>query len=91
MAIAGLGCRAAAAGLRLPDDLSITGFDDSEIAGPHPVADLARDGAGAGERRPPARSALGSSLRDREAPPTSTCRPPGLVVCHSTAPPRPTH
>ena len=88
MAIAGLGV-AHTRGLRLPDDLSITGFDDSEIAA-HVYPSLTS------ARTRPARwgEAAARTLLDlieTGSAPDVDLEPAGLVVRHSTAPPRPTH
>ncbi|PPH99383.1 LacI family transcriptional regulator [Rathayibacter sp. AY1D1] len=86
MAIAGLGV-AHARGLRLPDDLSITGFDDSEIAAHvYPSLTSARTRpARWGEEA--ARTLL--DLIESGSAPDVDLEPAGLVVRHSTAPPRP--
>ncbi|QHC64439.1 substrate-binding domain-containing protein [Rathayibacter festucae] len=85
MAIAGLGV-AHTRGLRLPDDLSITGFDDSEIAA-HVYPSLTS------ARTRPARwgEAAARTLLDlieNGTAPDVDLEPAGLVVRHSTAPPR---
>ncbi|SMH48887.1 transcriptional regulator, LacI family [Rathayibacter oskolensis] len=85
MAIAGLGV-AHTRGLRLPDDLSITGFDDSEIAAHvYPTLTSARTRpARWGEAA--ARTLL--ELIEKGSAHDTDLEPAGLVVRHSTAPPR---
>ncbi|MEJ5945966.1 LacI family DNA-binding transcriptional regulator [Pseudokineococcus basanitobsidens] len=93
MAVAGLGV-AHARGVRLPEDLSVTGFDDVELAGHvHPPLTTVRTdsrawGAGAATalvdllaRRAGGDDALGGEEHDVHLP------PPELVVRGSTAPP----
>jgi len=85
MAIAGMSA-AQTRGLHVPEDLSVTGFDDTPIAG-HlrpPLTTVRTDAVSWG------RAAAGSLLRlvDDGACPDVTLPPPELVVRASTAPPR---
>ena len=87
MAIAGMSA-AQTRGLHVPDDLSVTGFDDTPIAG-HlrpPLTTVRTDVVGWG------RAAAECLLRLVEGLPCPdmTLPPPELVLRDSTAPPRPT-
>ncbi len=86
MAIAGMGV-AHSRGLRLPDDLSVTGFDDSDIAAHvYPALTSARTRpARWGEA---AAGALLDLIENGSAADVDL-EPAGLVVRKSTAPPRP--
>ncbi|MGH8892868.1 MAG: LacI family DNA-binding transcriptional regulator [Actinomycetes bacterium] len=86
MAIAGMAA-VTARGLDVPHDLSITGFDDTEVSGhlQPPLTTVRTDayawGRAAAER-------LMAAVDGREAP-NLTLPPPHLVIRASTAPPRP--
>ena len=88
MAIAGMAA-AAARGLDVPGDLSVTGFDDTELtAHLQPALTTVRTDAYAGARPLPLQLMAVIDGRDTTNVGLS---PPQLVVRASTAPPRTSH
>ncbi len=86
MAIAGMAA-AAGRGLDVPGDLSITGFDDTEVtAHLQPALTTVHTDAYAWGRAAAVR--LMAAVEGRDAPNTGL-PPPHLVIRASTAPPRP--
>jgi DNA-binding LacI/PurR family transcriptional regulator len=74
------------AGLHVPEDLSVVGFDDSPLA-PRlrpPLTTVRQDVAAKGH----AAAALRAEIADPGAPPESVLLPTELVIRASTAPPR---
>jgi DNA-binding LacI/PurR family transcriptional regulator len=85
MAIAGMAA-AAARGMVVPRDLSITGFDDTEVTAhlQPPLTSVRTDAFGWGRV---AAERLMAAVEGRDAP-NPALPPPHLVVRDSTAPPR---
>lgn len=74
------------AGLRIPGDLSVVGFDDHDVSEYLGLTTIRQDVVGLGER---AAALLLERLADPTSPPINERHPTRLIVRHTTGPPPP--